>query len=86
MTRNLDRRIELCFPVVDTGIKNILKDIVSLQLNDNVKARIINKTQSNPFVRSKKKKAMRSQNDIYDYFLTKVSGNNNQNVSNALDK
>ncbi len=86
MTRNLDRRIELCFPVIDTEIKNILKDIVSLQLNDNVKARIINKTQSNPYVRSKKKKAMRSQYDIYDYFLKRVSGNKNQNVSNTFDK
>jgi polyphosphate kinase len=40
MTRNLDRRVEILFPVRDERIKQALvKDILELHLRDNVKAR-----------------------------------------------
>ena len=40
MPRNLDRRVEILFPVRDARIRNILvKDILQLHLRDNVKAR-----------------------------------------------
>jgi polyphosphate kinase len=40
MTRNLDRRVEILFPVRDERIKEALvKDILELHLRDNVKAR-----------------------------------------------
>jgi polyphosphate kinase len=43
MPRNLDRRVEVVFPVEDPGIrKAIVSDILPIQLADNVKTRILN--------------------------------------------
>ncbi len=39
MTRNLSRRVELMCPVLDGELRNILINILMLNLNDNVKAR-----------------------------------------------
>lgn len=43
MPRNLDRRVEVLFPVGDPGMrKAIISDILPIQLRDNVKTRILN--------------------------------------------
>lgn len=39
MYRNLSRRIEIMFPVRDAGMKKILRDVLSFQLEDDEKAR-----------------------------------------------
>ncbi|MBH0228613.1 RNA degradosome polyphosphate kinase [Halobacillus yeomjeoni] len=39
MTRNMVKRVELLFPVFDSDHKNRLKEILSIMLKDNVKAR-----------------------------------------------
>ncbi|MCE4957648.1 RNA degradosome polyphosphate kinase [Macrococcus caseolyticus] len=39
MTRNMIKRVEILFPILDSKIVNELKDILTLQLNDNQKAR-----------------------------------------------
>jgi len=39
MTRNMDRRVELLFPIYETPMKNRLKEILNIILSDNVKAR-----------------------------------------------
>lgn len=39
MTRNMIKRVEILFPILDTKIVNELKEILDLQLNDNQKAR-----------------------------------------------
>ncbi len=41
MTRNLDRRIEIMFPVEDEGNKIRLKEILDVYLHDTVKARLL---------------------------------------------
>jgi len=41
MVRNLHHRIETIFPVLDEDIKHTIIDLLHIQLNDNVKARII---------------------------------------------
>lgn len=56
MTRNLDRRVEVVFPVYDESTYQELRDIIELQLADNVKARIINQAQDNPYVENDKEK------------------------------
>lgn len=43
MTRNMIKRVEILFPVLDEAIVARLKDILALQLNDNLKAREQNK-------------------------------------------
>ncbi len=71
MSRNLNRRIEICFPVTDKKIKKELRDIINIQLNDNTKARIIDEKQSNRFVERTSNQIIRAQYEIYDYLKHK---------------
>ena len=41
MPRNLDRRVEILFPVEDEKLKERLLHILDVQLNDNVKAHFL---------------------------------------------
>jgi polyphosphate kinase len=72
MTRNLDRRIEVGFPILDDRIKKELKDILIIQLQDNTKAREINAMNNNNYIGRDEKKRHRSQVDIYQYLKNKV--------------
>ncbi|UGU16450.1 polyphosphate kinase 1 [Sinomicrobium kalidii] len=62
MKRNLDYRIEVIIPVPDRQIKDYLLGFIDLQLADNVKAREIDKDQSNSYVRGQGK-AINSQEE-----------------------
>jgi len=66
MTRNLDYRVEVLTPILDTRIQKILSEIISIQWQDNVKARIIDNQQSNSF-KVNETLPIRSQYAIYDY-------------------
>jgi polyphosphate kinase len=60
MTRNMERRVELLFPVYDEKIKSKLTGLLDLYLQDNVKARLLMADGS--YVASKKgKRNVRSQ-------------------------
>ena len=72
MRRNLNNRIETAFPVYDLKIKKELAAIIRLQLNDNVKARKINKAQSNPYRKTKNKNPVDAQKITYEYFRDAV--------------
>lgn len=67
MVRNLDHRVEATCPVLDENIKRVLKNILEIQLNDNVKARILDNELSNRYVRDRGSKKTRSQVEIYNY-------------------
>lgn len=69
MTRNLDRRIEITCPIYDKKIQEEIKFMIDTQLKDNVKARIINATQDNPYVKADNSEKIRSQMEIYKYYL-----------------
>lgn len=74
MSRNLDRRIEVISPVLDEDIFNEFKDILHIQLRDNVKARIQDKEETNTYVQKEEnEEAVRSQYAIYDYLKEKHS-------------
>jgi polyphosphate kinase len=45
----------------------VLKNILQIQLNDNVKARILDNELQNQYVREKGQKRIRSQVEIYQY-------------------
>ncbi|MBK7944880.1 MAG: polyphosphate kinase 1 [Flavobacteriales bacterium] len=47
MSRNLDRRIEVGFPLLDPRLGQEMIDLLELQWADNVKARVVDQTQSN---------------------------------------
>lgn len=72
MTRNIEHRIEVTCPVFDKAIKNEMKTIFEIQWSDNVKARILEPSLANKFVKQGKKEAVRSQNSVYEY-LKKVN-------------
>jgi polyphosphate kinase len=67
MTRNLDRRIEVAFPIFDPNLIKEVKKILELELLDNTKARIIDKENSNTYQKTDITKNYRSQIDIYSY-------------------
>jgi len=71
MVRNLDHRVEAAVPVLDKQIQQELKDILDIQLNDNVKARILNNDLDNEYVNPRNTKKVRSQIEIYNYLLKK---------------
>lgn len=64
MTRNLDHRIEVITPILDKDIKKRLKNYLNLQLEDDSKARIIDKNQKNEYF-SKGSKTKGSQEKTY---------------------
>jgi len=72
MTRNIDRRMEVGFPILDQHLKEEIKAIIDIQLQDNTKARIINAANENKYVkRRKNEKEHRAQLDIYEYLKNK---------------
>jgi len=50
MTRNLDHRIEVITPILDPDIFQKIRHTIQLQLDDNVKARILDANQDNKYV------------------------------------
>jgi polyphosphate kinase len=71
MTRNLDRRIEVACPIYDKDVQQEIRDMIELQLKDNVKARIINPTQDNMYVSADGHDKIRSQFELYHYYKDK---------------
>ena len=72
MRRNLNRRIETAFPILDPEIKQEVIDILHLQLSDNVKACRLDGELRNCFKRDETTSApVRAQLAIYDYLKKK---------------
>ena len=72
MVRNLDHRVEATCPITDETIKKELKNILNIQLSDNVKARWLNNELSNDYVSFKGKKKIRSQVETYRFLAKKI--------------
>jgi len=70
MNRNLHNRIECAFPIYDTKIKEEIRDIINIQLNDNTKARLIDIDYDNKYVTNDKPK-VRAQTRTYEYLKNK---------------
>tara|TARA_R110002167_G_scaffold8989_9_gene41237 strand:- start:1480 stop:3594 length:2115 start_codon:yes stop_codon:yes gene_type:complete len=67
MTRNMDNRVEVGCPIFDPDIKSRIINILNIQWQDTVKARIIDAQQTNKYVKRGNRKQLRSQVEIYDY-------------------
>jgi polyphosphate kinase len=72
MVRNLDHRVEAAIPIKDVTICKEIKDIIHIQLRDNVKARILDNELSNNYVPSVGKRKIRSQIETYQYLYQKT--------------
>ncbi len=76
MRRNLDHRVEVAFPILDKALEQEMLDILHIQWNDRVKARLLDQGQTNPYVPAMVgQKAIRSQEATYSYFKHKSEGN-----------
>jgi polyphosphate kinase len=64
MTRNLDRRVEVAFPIYHEDVRAQVMEMLRLQLADNVRARLIDAEQVNQFVRGVGR-PVRAQIDLY---------------------
>jgi len=71
MTRNFEHRVEVGFPILDKDIRQEIRDIIDFQLNDNVKARDITKTNNNRYHKNKSIIKVRAQVQTYNYLKTK---------------
>lgn len=68
MTRNLDYRVEVLCPIFDVDAQRIIQDTLDQQWHDNVRARVLDQSQVNRMVPSKKNATrIRSQESIHRY-------------------
>ncbi len=72
MERNLDRRVEVCFPLKDQRIKQEVVKLLDLQWMDRVKARLIDAEQKNTYLPPLAGTTpLRAQEATYTYFKDK---------------
>ncbi len=71
MIRNFDHRFEVICPVYDPELKQELWDMLQIQLNDNCKARLVNRVPKNQYKTNDNPKRIRSQVEIYNYLKNK---------------
>ncbi|MNE96049.1 Polyphosphate kinase [compost metagenome] len=74
MNRNLDNRVEVAFPILDRESKHTIREIINIQLADNLKARIVDKQQKNIYKekQSEDEPNVRSQIATYNFLKSKV--------------
>lgn len=71
MTRNLDHRVEIAWPILDPKVFAELRKFIELQWNDNIKARIIDADQSNRYRPARgSKPEVSAQYDMYHFLRT----------------
>jgi polyphosphate kinase len=66
MSRNLDKRVEVAFPVLDKKLKEQVRTVFDLQWKDNVKARKVDSKGKNKIVQ-RKGSNFRSQDETLEY-------------------
>lgn len=72
MTRNIENRVEVSCPIYQDDIKQELLDVFDICWSDNVKARVIDSSQSNKY-RTNSNVKVRAQFALYDYFKEKLN-------------
>lgn len=78
MKRNLNRRIETAFPILDKDIKQEIIDILRIQLRDNVKACFLDEHLHNNFKHDTNPVKVRAQVAIYEYLKKKQEQSGNE--------
>ncbi|MFS2186730.1 polyphosphate kinase 1 [Mucilaginibacter sp. Mucisp84] len=72
MTRNIDNRVEVGFPIYDEKLQQEIRDIIDIQLEDNTKAREINSQNTNKYHKTNSPESHRAQIEIYNYLKSKT--------------
>lgn len=71
MTRNIDNRVEVGFPILDKDVQKEIRDIIDIQLSDNTKARDITGKNVNRYHKTQAELLTRAQIDTYTYLKNK---------------
>lgn len=71
MVRNLDRRIEVTCPIYDSSLKKEIDDVLTIQFSDNTKARMLMPDGKYIVDKADKKKDIRSQYVLHEYYKKK---------------
>ena len=66
MSRNLYKRVEVVFPIYDETAKEEIKKLISLQLEDNTKARMLDEEQNNVPIHTDEE-PVSAQRDFYKW-------------------
>ena len=82
MTRNIDRRVEVAFPVYDEELRAELKAFLEVQWSDNVKARVLDADLKNAY-RPRIGKAVRAQHALYE-LLRKQRGSEESSSDSSV--
>jgi len=64
--------VEASCPILDERLKQEIKDILNIQLQDNVKARWLDNNLNNDYVRTDGAMNIRSQVETYNYLHSKI--------------
>lgn len=85
MGRNLDRRIEVGVPIHNKAIQKELRKVLDFQLQDNCKARIIDKKQKNEYKKDGSSIEIRSQYVTHKFYKEKYQkANNSQSAATEI--
>ncbi len=68
MVRNIDSRVEVAFPIYDKALQEQVVRMMEIQIRDNVKARILDETQSNRYVDGSGAPC-RAQYETHDFYM-----------------
>jgi polyphosphate kinase len=71
--RNIDHRIQAACPIFEKDIQKELKEVIQIQLSDNIKARRLDNELSNQYVNPRNTKKVRSQVETYNYLYRKLN-------------
>jgi polyphosphate kinase len=66
MPRNLDRRVEIAFPILDPGLQTQVRTVLDVQLADTAKARRILSDGSSVRIQTEGGPDLRSQERLYE--------------------
>ena len=72
MKRNLDNRVEMLFVLDDQDVKNRVRQVLDMALQDNVKSRILNPDGTYRRVDRRRKEIVNSQELLYNYAVREV--------------
>lgn len=70
MPRNLDRRVEVAFPVLEPALQAELRTILDVQLADTVKARLLRSDGTSQRITAPPASSLRSQERLYELART----------------
>lgn len=81
MVRNLSYRVETAFPIYDEQLRRQIKDFITIQLSDNVKARILDAASTNRYAKEGADLAVRSQMETYYYIKRRTEMEGQEQVT-----